>query len=344
MTPMLRGVTTPITDRDILEAKAARPLRSDKPQLPADDGLFDVAGRGQLDLVDAAAAAGERGSRGVSDYYARQEARRERLERRAERLNAKAAAEFDKADLREEKSGIPLGQPILVGHHSERRHRNILKRADNAMRRGVEASKAAGKAAASAANIGYGGISSDAPDAIELLEAKAAGLEAKQEYMKGVNKAVRAAWKRGVRSDGTDEEISLMVKAVEKATGKKIGVAAARLYLEGDFCGRRGYPSYALQNNNANIKRVRDRISQIKAIDAAPEREAIEGEGWKVWEDRDENRVFIAHDAKPSAAVRKNLKSRGFRWNRYAGAWSRKLNNAAWYAAECLAKNGELDG
>lgn len=26
-------------------------------------------------------------------------------------------------------AGIPLGQPILVGHHSERRHRNALARA-----------------------------------------------------------------------------------------------------------------------------------------------------------------------------------------------------------------------
>ena len=40
-------------------------------------------------------------------------------------------------------TGIPFGQPILVGHHSERAHRKVLERADNAMRKGIEESKKA---------------------------------------------------------------------------------------------------------------------------------------------------------------------------------------------------------
>lgn len=43
----------PVTDRARAEAKGAKPLRSDKPQKPADDGIFDVAGRGQGDLLSA---------------------------------------------------------------------------------------------------------------------------------------------------------------------------------------------------------------------------------------------------------------------------------------------------
>jgi len=34
-------------------------------------------------------------------------------------------------------NGIPPGQPVLVGHHSERSHRSTLKRADSAMQRAV---------------------------------------------------------------------------------------------------------------------------------------------------------------------------------------------------------------
>ena len=71
--------------------------------------------------------------------------RRERLERKlekriewAEARKSAAAMEFSRADLSEEKSGIPFGQPILVGHHSERRHRRVIERADHAMRRSVE--------------------------------------------------------------------------------------------------------------------------------------------------------------------------------------------------------------
>lgn len=40
------------TEAEKLQAKAGRPLRSSKPQRPADFGLFDVAGRAQLDLVE----------------------------------------------------------------------------------------------------------------------------------------------------------------------------------------------------------------------------------------------------------------------------------------------------
>lgn len=46
----------PVTDTDRIEAQADAPLRSTRAQQPADDGLFDVAGRGQLDLVQQAQA------------------------------------------------------------------------------------------------------------------------------------------------------------------------------------------------------------------------------------------------------------------------------------------------
>ena len=69
--------------------------------------------------------------------------RRERLERKlekrlewAEGRNRKANAAFDAAH--RAVAGIPFGQPILVGHHSERRHRRDLARHDSAMSRGCE--------------------------------------------------------------------------------------------------------------------------------------------------------------------------------------------------------------
>ena len=77
-------------------------------------------------------------------YEQKQADRRERYAERADKMRATATAEFRKADLREEVSGIPFGQPILVGHHSEGRHRRTIERAHNAMRRGIEADKKAG--------------------------------------------------------------------------------------------------------------------------------------------------------------------------------------------------------
>ena len=40
-------------------------------------------------------------------------------------------------------AGIPFGQPILVGHHSEQRHRNAIKRSWNNLGKSVEESKRA---------------------------------------------------------------------------------------------------------------------------------------------------------------------------------------------------------
>jgi len=74
----------------------------------------------------------------------------ERAKAKAEKLNGYASnAEkrgneaYKKSDLREEATGIPLGQPIIVGHHSERGHRKVIERADNAMRKSIEESKKA---------------------------------------------------------------------------------------------------------------------------------------------------------------------------------------------------------
>lgn len=68
---------------------------------------------------------------------------------------------------------IPPGQPILVGHHSEARHRRDLDRSWNTLGKGVQEYEKsqyyAGKAASAKANHA---ISSDDPDALEELREK----------------------------------------------------------------------------------------------------------------------------------------------------------------------------
>ncbi len=67
----------------------------------------------------------------------------ERLQGYATNAENRSNEAYKKADLRESATGIPLGQPILVGHHSEKRHRKTIERADNAMRKSIEESKKA---------------------------------------------------------------------------------------------------------------------------------------------------------------------------------------------------------
>jgi hypothetical protein len=74
--------------------------------------------------------------------------RNERAEDRAERMagyaaNAAARSEAGFARASQIADMIPMGQPILVGHHSEGRHRRDLARIDAGMRAGVDEGKKA---------------------------------------------------------------------------------------------------------------------------------------------------------------------------------------------------------
>lgn len=89
--------------------------------------------------------------------------RQQRSAARAERLTAYADKQATEASRRFGAARaigevIPFGQPIHVGHHSEGRHRADLRRIDNNMRKGVEASRASEelrrKAEAAASNAG----------------------------------------------------------------------------------------------------------------------------------------------------------------------------------------------
>jgi 16S rRNA C967 or C1407 C5-methylase (RsmB/RsmF family) len=78
-----------------------------------------------------------------------------RMDDRAEALAGKAERKADEADSRYAAAQaigehIPMGQPVLVGHHSERGHRRDIKRMDGHMRKSVEAAAEAKLAAARA--------------------------------------------------------------------------------------------------------------------------------------------------------------------------------------------------
>lgn len=98
--------------------------------------------------------------------------------------------------------------------------------------------------------IGTGGIRSDESNAVEKLEKKLEKLQEDQERMKVANRAIR-------------------MKDVEKGDAKleELGYYPDQIaeLRKPDFCGRVGYPSYMLQNNNANIRRIKKRIEELKA-------------------------------------------------------------------------------
>lgn len=82
-----------------------------------------------------------------ADRIERQEQRAGTLDAKAERLAGRAAAADAALDAMPR---YPLGQPILVGHHSEGRMRRDLARLDRAMRTAIDATETAVEAAARA--------------------------------------------------------------------------------------------------------------------------------------------------------------------------------------------------
>lgn len=61
----------------------------------------------------------------------KQQARAERYEELARKAETQSTQAWEKSH--EMVSHIPMGQPILVGHHSERGHRRLLDRSWNKM-------------------------------------------------------------------------------------------------------------------------------------------------------------------------------------------------------------------
>lgn len=116
--------------------------------------------------------------------------------------------------------------------------------------------------------------------------------------------------------------------------------AEAKEVLDPGWCNRPGFMPFQLQNNNANIRRVRQRILQLEqaARNVTLERE---GNGYAYREDAEENRVMFLFDGKPEPEVRALLKSHGFKWSPTRGAWVRMLNSMGRYAAERVRR--ELD-
>lgn len=113
---------------------------------------------------------------GRIDYVERQEQKKERYQERLEQAEQRSQEHYDRH--KKIASVIPMGQPILVGHHSERKHRKDLERIDNEMRKSIQEDEKADYYRNKIDNIDNSkAISSDDPQAIEKLQAKIEELE-----------------------------------------------------------------------------------------------------------------------------------------------------------------------
>jgi hypothetical protein len=258
----------------------------------------------------------------VNAYEWKQEARRQRLQRAADRAKGEGEAKVS--------SGFRFfhemnGQPVLVGHHSERRHRNAIRKADNRIRSGFARLKDAEELSRRAASVGSGGISSDDPEAVAKLDDKVETLKAERDRMKQIN----AHWRKHGTLGGLDLGESDLHRCRENM----------RIW------GGAPFPSYCLTNIAARIREAERRAKELAQLTeraaAGPTEATVNGVA--ITTDPADNRVTLTFPRRLSREEYKRVRSFGFLWSPTRSGFTRKLtgNGGAESVARMLADTFE---
>lgn len=161
---------------------------------------------------------------------------RERKESKVERLDEWSEKAEERSERHYENAKtiidiIPFGQPILVGHHSERGHRRALETIDRNMANSIAESKKAERHREKSENISRelrNSIYDDDEDAIERLKEKLVKMEAERDKCKAYNKKARLEGK---------DKLPLYVVSNLSASIREITKRIDRLTRERQFLG-----------------------------------------------------------------------------------------------------------
>ena len=255
------------------------------------------------------------------------------MERKLEKRLDWAASRDRKADQRFQAAhdltkDIPLGQPILVGHHSEKRHRRTLERSDQNMRAACENLDMAKHHRGAAAGLERAletSIFSDDVDAVAQLAERIAGLEEQRERIKLINKTARRSGLPG---------LEILRPAL---TDKERADIASSLRHEAYHHpkGFRGFPAYVLSNLGGRITKDRERLKTVQAREARQAR--ADAAGGVVIETAGE-RCQVSFSEYPGRQTVEALKLAGFHWS--GGSWfgeTSKIPSAVKVLAASLA-------
>jgi hypothetical protein len=260
----------------------------------------------------------------IEEYNDRKAAKAERYKKLAEKARNQSESAYQAA----KKIGdfIPFGQPILVGHHSEGRHRRDLSKIDNNMRKSIQLDEKAEYYENKAKNVENSNvISSDDPEAIDKLKNKLKRLQANQELMKSANKIIKNRFLPEVEKVEQLQNLGLTEKQ------------SIEIMSPGHFGGA-GFASFSLTNNNANINTVKKRIEYLEKLQSQ-ESKKIEINGVKVIDNVDANRLQIFFDSIPGESKRTELKKNGFRWSPSNKCWQSYRNSYQITRAKKILKN-----
>jgi hypothetical protein len=239
---------------------------------------------------------------------------RERLEAKLEKREAWAVARRESAHAGFESAhklveNIPLGQPILVGHHSEKAARNLYKRVEQKSMGACESLNMAEHHESKAEGIRRAldkNIFSDDENALDRLQERIAELEKKQAAMVAVNKICR---NKKIDQAEKEKQIRESVHGIDERTMHEI-FNPVFTHLPP------GFPSFSLSNNNANINRLKKRLVDVQC---RQKRAEIAEKNGGVAITGNETYICVTFSEKPEYDIIRALKEAGFYWSR--GSW-----------------------
>ena len=175
----------------------------------------------------------------------------------------------------------------------------------------------------------------NAPNELDQQRKQLESRKKLQELMKAANAAIRKH-----KNNPDKAKAALIELGIGPAN------AAALLDPSGSWWGT-GFAAYELTNNNANIKRIEERIKlleqkeQVKTAIMAGEAETpkIEINGVKIVKDYQADRVKVFFDGKPDRTTIDACKRAAFKWSQSNGCWQRQLTPAAFEAAKKLCQS-----
>lgn len=241
----------------------------------------------------------------------RREAKAERLQARADRAAENSTKFFEQSEKATE--GIPFGQPILVGHHSEKKHRAAVERACSAMEKSVKESEKSEYYSEKAESVlNSTTILMQDDDAVERLAEKLEKLGRLQTIMKEANKIIKS------KKIAEVEKVDELVK-IGMTEGQALEIMRPNCF------GHVGFDSYQLTNNNAKIRDTKAKLERAMMLKSMQD-ETREVNGVEIEIAYSDNRIRLHFDGKPDEEVRSQLKMRGFRWAHSEMAWQTNYN------------------
>ncbi len=223
-----------------------------------------------------------------SNYQEKREAKQARYEELAEKNHKLANEQFEQAIKMGEV--IPFGQPILVGHHSERGDRNYRKKIDRKMEKSFETNDKAKHYDSKVKSMDLNhAISRDDPEAVTKLKAKIEREKLVHKHAKDKRKDFRNRKEELVKELG-DREYHMKYYLLES-------------YMTGA---------------TVEIKRCEGRIAEIEELEKMPDIDETINNIRLFTED---GRIRIDFGYKPDEDIRTQLKRHSFKWSPYNQVW-----------------------